>query len=231
MSQVMLFPSETITDYSGASFSDMRVVACGVAGIREFIEANHYSGNINGVISDYCFRLCYENEIIGGAIYGRMAMANQWKRFSYHEEDVIELRRLCCIDATPKNTESFFIARTLKWLAKNTKHKMVVSYADAEYGHDGTIYKASNFKYLGKGVGAKVIVMDGKRYHDKSVRTKHNGKLKPFAVELSNAIENGQAEYKETAGKHCYIYYLRTPRAKTGRGADMKTVLTRRKND
>jgi len=40
--------------------------------------------------------------------FGRMAMANQWKRFAKIPGDVIELRRLACVDDTPKNTESFF---------------------------------------------------------------------------------------------------------------------------
>ena len=53
----------------------------------------------------------------------------------------MELRRLCCIDETPKNTESYFIGRTLRWLRKNTGYKVVVSYADTHHGHEGTIYK------------------------------------------------------------------------------------------
>lgn len=135
-------------------------------------------------------------------------MANQWKRFSAKESDVIELRRLCCIDDTPRNTESYFIGRMLRWLQKNTDIKIVVSYADAEYGHKGTIYKASNFEYLGFQKGAKIIMWNGKKYHDKAIRTKYNGNLKPFAIRLKQALQDGLAFYKDTAGKHTYIYKL-----------------------
>ena len=45
----------------------------------------------------------------------------------------------------------------LFWLEQNTKLKTVVSYADAEHGHSGTIYKASNFQYHGFKPGAKII--------------------------------------------------------------------------
>lgn len=182
--------------------------------ITEFIETHHYSGNINGCVSDYCFAL-YDNdrgifgEMIGAMFYGKMAMFNQYKRFSDNEDDVIELRRLCCVDDTPKNTESYFIGKTLRWLKNNTKIKVVVSYADAEYGHCGTIYKASNFTLEGTREGAKVILWQGKKYHDKAIRTMYKGKLKPFAVKLKECLESGEAQYIETAGKYCYVYNLK----------------------
>lgn len=188
---------------------DFEVHLCERSEITKFIEEHHYSHNINGCITDYCFKLVYNNEIIGAMFYGRMAMANQWKRFGTEPEDVIELRRLVCIDDTPRNTESYFIGSTLRYLKKNTKIKTVVSYADQEYGHSGIIYRASNFEYKGFKKGAKVIVYNGRQYHDKSIRTKYKGQLKPFAVELKNALEQGNAYYKETAGKHTYVYELR----------------------
>ena len=176
--------------------------------IKDFIENNHYSKSINGCIADYCFAL-YDNELmIGAMFYGRMAMRNQWKRYGESESDVIELRRLCCIDETPKNTESYFIGKTLRWLKKNTNIKNVVSYADAEHGHTGTIYKAANFKSLGLRTGARVIFYEGKKYHDKTIRTKYNGKIKPFAQRIKDALASGEAYYKTTAGKYCYIYNL-----------------------
>lgn len=188
---------------------DFVVELCERSEITEFIETNHYSHNINGCITDYCFKLTYEGNIIGAMFYGRMAMANQWKRFSDSEDGVTELRRLVCIDDTPKNTESYFIGATLRYLKKNTNVKVVVSYADQEYGHFGTIYRASNFEYHGFKKGAKVIMHNGKQYHDKAIRTKYKGELKPFAKRLVDALASGEAYYKETVGKHTYVYNLR----------------------
>ena len=189
--------------------NDFTVEPCERKEIKEFIETWHYSQSINGLQSSHCFKLLHNKEIIGAAIFGGLAMHNQWKRFSDNQLNVIELRRLCCIDETPKNTESYFIGKMLKWLAKNTDYKIVVSYADAQYGHEGTIYKASNFKQLDFRKGAKVIDWNGKHYHDKSLRTKYNGKLKPFAVRLQEALNTGEAYYVETKGKFTYIYNLR----------------------
>ena len=188
-----------------------KVVPCIRSEIREFIETHHYSGSINGCITDYCFKLVHlsTGSIHGALFYGRMAMANQWKKFGDSPGDVTELRRLVCIDDTPKNTESFFIGHTLRWLRVNTHLKVVVSYSDLEYEHVGTVYKASNFQFIGRSVGANVILYNNKRYHDKAIRTKYKGELKPFAKRLIQALEDGEAVYKKTKGKNTFLYELR----------------------
>ncbi len=179
------------------------------ADVSEFIETHHYSKNINGCIADYCYALFTDSGLMVGAMFfGRMAMANQWKRFSDIESNVIELRRLCCVDDTPKNTESYFIAKALKLLSKDWRKGLVVSYADKEYGHSGIIYQASNFEMIGEIKGAKVIVYQGRLYHDKTIRTKYKGELKPFAKKIKDALDSGDAYYKKTAGKFTYVYNL-----------------------
>ena len=191
-----------------SSVKNFSVVHCERSEVKEFIEKWHYSKSINGLMSDYCFKLMDGNRMIGAMIYGRFAMANVWKKYSDSPEEVIELRRLCCIDDTPKNTESYFIGNTLRWLKKNTTIKTVISYADPEYGHEGIIYQATNFKNIGKTSAGKVIMHNGKKYHDKAIRTKYKGELKPFAVRLSEALESGDAFYKRTEGKYIYEYRL-----------------------
>lgn len=181
---------------------------CERSEIRDFIEEWHYSHNINGLLSDYCFKLMDGDKMVGAMIYGGLGMANCWKKYAEKREDIIELRRLCCIDDTPKNTESYFIGRTLKWLKKNTSIKKVISYADNTYNHRGIIYQASNFQHLGKTAKGRVIMYNGKRYHDKTIRTKYKGELKPFAKQIKEALENGEAYYVPTLGKDIYMYDL-----------------------
>ena len=177
--------------------------------IKEFIERWHYSKSINGCKASFCYALFnQENKMMGALFYGGMAMANQWKKFGEQESDVIELRRLCCVDDTPKNAESFFIGWSLRELKKDWGGKIVVSYADKEFGHEGIIYKASNWDMVGETKGAKVIIYGEKRYHDKTIRTKYKGKLKPYAQKIKNALENNEAYYKNTKGKYTYTYKL-----------------------
>ncbi|NBW21738.1 MAG: hypothetical protein EBR82_78650 [Caulobacteraceae bacterium] len=195
---------------SKGSVRDYKVLLCNRKEIVSFLEHWHYSKNVNGLTTDYCFKLLdTDKNIIGAMIYGKIGMANVWRKYAEKESELIELKRLCCIDDTPKNTESFFIGHTLRWLRKNTKIKTVISYADMTYSHTGTIYKASNFTYHGMTAKGRVIMYNGKRYHDKTIRTKYNGNLKPFAIKIKEALENGDAQYVDTLGKHIYIYKLR----------------------
>ena len=137
-----------------------------------FVEKHHYSHNTNGVQSIYHFGLYGEGnfglpKMIGAMMYAIPSMpATAAKYNPVNPDRCVELRRLCCIDDTPKNTESYFIGYTLRWLRDNTKVKKVISYADETYNHRGVIYKASNFKHLGMTSKGKVIVYKYKLYHD-----------------------------------------------------------------
>lgn len=196
-------------DLSHIKVTEFKVQPCERSEIRDFIEKWHYSGSINGVRSSYCFKLTYGDILVGAMMFGGMGMANTWKRYVEREEDLIELRRLCCIDKTKRNTESYFIGWCLRWLKQNTEIKKVVSYADSFYNHEGIIYKATNFKLVGKTPKGKLIKYNNKLYHDKCIRTKYKGKLKPFAAKIKEALENNEAEYVTTTGKNIYLYVLK----------------------
>lgn len=181
--------------------------------VKDFIEEHHYSKSINGVMASYCFGLFNSNDVMVGAmLYGKLGMANAWKKYSDRFDGVIELRRLVLIDATPRNSESFFIGKTLKWLVKNTDIDTVVSYADPNYGHEGIVYKASNFVFSGKTSPGRVILFNGKKYHDKAIRTKYKGELKPFAKRLKDALDSGDAYYTKQLPKNIYVYDLNSRR-------------------
>ena len=178
--------------------------------VRDFIERHHYSHNINGLMSSYCFAMYDQaGTMVGAMIYGKLGMANAWKKYGNSIDEVMELRRLVLVDDTPKNSESYFIGRTLRWLKANTEVKTIVSYADPNYGHSGIIYRATNFEHVGMTAPGKVIIWDGKKYHDKAIRTKYKGELKPFAKRLRQALEDGEAHYAKQLPKHIYVKNLR----------------------
>ena len=177
--------------------------------VRDFIEQHHYSHNINGLMSSYCFAMYDQQRMVGAMIYGKLGMANAWKKYGKSIDEVMELRRLVLVDDTPKNSESYFIGRTLRWLKANTAVTTIVSYADPNYGHSGVIYRATNFEHVGMTAPGKVIIWNGKKYHDKAIRTKYKGELKPFAKRLRQALEDGEAHYAKQLPKHIYVKNLR----------------------
>ena len=195
-------------------FSVRPVTRSMVAG---FIEKWHYSHNVNGITDEYSFGLYYENTLIGAALFGTPATPGVAEAYSEGGTlRVTELRRLCCIDNTPRNTESYFIGQMLTWLRKNTTVDVILSYADTTYGHEGTIYKATNFKLIGQSPAVDKILYKGKPYHDKSLRV-YNGaksrgaKQKPFSIELAKALESGEAQRVPTKPKNIYIMRLKRP--------------------
>lgn len=86
-----------------------------------------------------------------------------------------ELARLWLLDAVPKNAETYFIGQAVKYIRANHQEVgMLVSYADPSVGHQGTIYKAANWKADGRtDEGRKTPRFDyadaktGKRYSRK----------------------------------------------------------------
>ena len=183
--------------------------------IQSFIHKWHYSHDTNGIQQRQCFALYDEDKIIGAIIYAIPSMPNTAKKYNPDNPDRCwELRRLCCIDDTPTNTESYFIGQTLRWLRRNTDTEVIVSYADLEQGHEGVIYKASNFHYLGQSGGGQVLMVDGKKYHARSL----NQKEKPYGRALKRRWDNKGGHkfweseqdmyFVKTKPKNIYVYYL-----------------------
>ena len=82
-------------------------------------------------------------------------------------------------------------------------------------GHVGTIYYASNFYYLGMTAKGRSIRIKGndRLYHEKTIRTYYTPKngerrLKPYAQKIKEQLENGEAEYVHSKGKHIFVYPL-----------------------
>ena len=197
--------------------SDFTIEAVPKKTVTSFIEKWHYSHYAGGIQHRQCFALYSPDgkfglpRMIGCMIYGQPAMSNTAAKYHPDNPDRCwELRRLCCIDDTPTNTESFFIGKTLRWLKQNTDAEVIVSYSDLQQGHEGVVYKASNFINVGQTPPGQALMVDGKQYHDRSMRSK-----RPFARALKrrwDAKQNGKEDdgiyFEETKSKNIYVYYL-----------------------
>ena len=202
--------------YQLTKVSDFIVESVPRSAIQKFIEKWHYSHSTNGVQHTQCFALFDGMTMIGAMMYALPSMkATAAKYNPINPDKCWELRRLCCIDDTPTNTESYFIGKTLRWLKQNTDIEVIISYADLEQGHEGVIYKASNFHHLGNNGGGRVLMVDGKKFHARSM----NQKQKPYGRELKRRWENRKGHsfwdseetdmyYKDVKPKNIYVYYL-----------------------
>jgi hypothetical protein len=146
-------------------------------------------------------------ELVGVCVYTRPAGAAAAQKYYPEEPDkCLELRRLCLIDETPKNAESYFVSRTIKWLKRNTEWKFIVSYADPEQGHEGVIYRAANFKYEGVTGEGSQLEVDGEKFHIRTLTMTD----RPYGVEINRRYKEGDVNVKivKTKPKHIFTYKL-----------------------
>jgi hypothetical protein len=157
--------------------------------ISNFVEKHHYSHSVNGVQHIQCFALFKEG------------------RFGFDKEMIgAAMRRLVCIDDTPKNTESYFISQCHKWIKQNTNIEVIVSFADLQEGHEGIIYKASNFHFYGQTGGGTKLMVDGVLRHNRSL----NQSKRTFGRTLKRRYLAGDKDVYQVKvkPKNIYVYYL-----------------------
>ena len=180
--------------------------------VRTFLKKWHYSDYVN-IQAKHTFTMYRPGkfgmpELIGVCIYTRPAGPSAAQKYHPQNPDrVLELRRLCLVDDTPKNAESFFVGHTLRWLSKNTDWEFVLSYADENQNHKGTIYKASNFEYIGLTQPGTSLQVDGKLFHTRTLTMRD----RPYGAEISRRYKAGDENVKiiQTLPKHIYTYKLR----------------------
>ena len=157
------------------------------------IETWHYSRSTRGVNGKINLGIVFGGVVYGAAIIGQPATPNVANKYSEKGTlKVLELRRFCCVDETPKNTESYFLSKIAWWIKRNTDCNRIISFADETYGHKGTIYKAANWKEAGKSAPEKKIEWNGFRYHRRALwQHKRPNRWRPSKRPLSRATPNG----------------------------------------
>jgi len=177
--------------------------------VTPFIEKWHYSGTARSLKPKFVFALRrkHNGALVGTAVYGQPCGATVEKVYG---KGTLELRRFCLIDQTRKNTESFFLGKTLRVLKKIKAAPGIISYADPNEGHEGIIYKATNFKQMPKtiGNGNYVVWYEGQKYHMRQVYQKRKGIYIPSAVKLQALIKCGKAVRVRQKPKLIYHYSL-----------------------
>jgi hypothetical protein len=107
------------------------------------------------------------NEWCGVICYGVGATNNIASPYGLKQGQVIELLRMALNGKQESTTKA--LAISIKLVAKkNPNVKLLVSYADSEQGHFGTIYQATNWFYTGYSVDTNLIV-NGKREHRRTL--------------------------------------------------------------
>jgi len=172
------------------------VLLCNFSDIRHIFKEFHYKKDAMGGGISFCFALMCNNKIVGGAVTGL-------PRHSKKYNNCIDIRRMACLDDSPKNSESYFLGKIIKFIATNTEFTSVLSYSDKSVGHYGTIYKASNFLNVGLTAKSKHIEWGTKQYHMRSLTID-----RPYSYKLREAVESGDAVIINGDKKIIWMYNI-----------------------
>ncbi len=117
--------------------------------IFTFLQAHHYSGFGRSSIATYSIR--YGGKLAAVAKFSHPIRQTIGDSIGTESKYVLELDRLCihpCCHV--KNMASWFLSRVVKLIKKDFKDiRKLVSFADPEAGHIGTVYLASNWEKHG----------------------------------------------------------------------------------
>lgn len=95
------------------------------------------------------------NDVLAGAAVFGSGGSQQARNIcgEEHALKTINLQRGACVPWAPKNAASFLIRAACKQASVDYGWKVFFAYSDPDAGEIGTVYQASNWKYLGAGTG------------------------------------------------------------------------------
>lgn len=130
---------------------------------------------------------------------------------SLERKDYYEIGKMCLAEDMPKNSESVFLSRIIKWIKTNTNKKLLFTWADGILGKPGYVYQAANFLYGGF-IWTDLYISDtGEKIHPRTSQGLMN-QLQKKTVKVGHRPTKTQLKnmgWKHYRGKQFrYIYFL-----------------------
>lgn len=187
---------------------------------KELIVKHHYTHK--WTIAELCIGIYDKSKgsvffdvptLVGTVVFGPTAGANVARSVSplLNHHNLWELKRLWVADELGKNTESWVIGQCLKYIKQHhSEIKCLISYADPDAGHIGTIYQATNWLYQDierrKGTSGYIVSFDGgtKWQHSRTLFNKYG----TFNYNKLVEVLPRPFKIKELSVKERYIYPL-----------------------
>jgi hypothetical protein len=145
-----------------------------------------------------------ENKYIGVVIFSRGASSNLLRPYNLNQDEGCELTRIAL--NKHKTEVSKIVKYAIKFLKLNSpKLKLIVSFADPQYGHHGGVYQAGNWIYCGDTANGVEYWQYDKRLHSRQVSEKgwniQQGKKR-------KTVKPSECKIVKTKGKHRYLMPL-----------------------
>ncbi len=184
---------------------ELRLDWCSAKAAKYACEKWHYSRSVFASKNVYV-GVWEGGQFIGCVVFARGANNSLGKPFGLPQNEVCELVRVALGGhAAPVSKIVSIAIRILK--KQSPGLKLIVSYADKNYGHHGGIYQAMNWVYVGTtSKDFCYITHDGRRLHSREVS---ESGFKKYFGEMRKVPKPSECKEKVLLlPKHKYLYPL-----------------------
>jgi len=183
--------------------SDLKIDWATHAAVKYACENWHYSKSVP--VPPLVKVGVWENrKYVGCVIFSRGANSNLLKPYGMSQSEGCELTRVALTSHAVE--VSRIIKLAIVFLKKQCPDlRLIVSFADPQYGHHGGIYQAGNWIYAGDTAASKEYWHNGKRLHKRQVSEKgwniQQGQQR-------KTVKPSECNIIKTKGKHRYLMPL-----------------------
>ena len=179
--KIPIYQDNKIIGYEAPS-KGIKIVVCKKSEADPIIIANHYSHKVtkNSFLS---FLVYYYGKVSGALQVGYGTKPKS--KGQYNSNEVREFDRMWLSDDMPKFSETITISLLHHYLRKvHPEIKHLISYADNsdDVGNVGTIYKAANYRLVGKIKSDFYILESGERVHPITMWHRHKPRKCSFLI-------------------------------------------------
>ena len=189
--KIPIYQDNKIIGYEAPS-KGIKIVVCMKSEADPIIIANHYSHKVtkNSFLS---FLVYYYGKVSGALQIG--FGIHPKNKGQYNSNEVREFDRMWLSDDMPKFSETITISLLHHYLRKvHPEIKHLISYADNsdDVGNVGTIYKAANYRLIGKIKSDFYILESGERVHPITMWHRHKTRKWSFLIKQYPNIRKSQ---------------------------------------
>lgn len=189
--KIPIYQDNKIIGYEAPS-KGIKIVVCKKSEADPIIINHHYSHKVtkNSFLS---FLVYYYGKVSGALQVGYGTKPKS--KGQYNSNEVREFDRMWLSDDMPKFSETITISLLHHYLRKvHPEIKHLISYADNsdDVGNVGTIYKAANYKLVGKIKSDFYILESGERVHPITMWHRHKTRKWSFLIKQYPNIRKSQ---------------------------------------
>tara|TARA_R110002153_G_scaffold89831_2_gene219712 strand:+ start:381 stop:1025 length:645 start_codon:yes stop_codon:yes gene_type:complete len=179
------------------------IIPASRADLKPFLLGIHYAKRFPSI--SYAYGLDVDGSLEGVITYGTPPSATLRRGIAGEgmDKNVLELNRLC-LKSNERNDASWLVAASVRSLSGD---RIIVSFADTEHGHSGTVYQAANFLYTGLSAKRTDWKVRGKEHlHGQTIADEFRGQKN--RADLMRAKYGDDFYLKPRSRKHRYVMII-----------------------